>query len=118
MNAPLTPKTAAIVLDSLQQIPVKERTKIQKDLMVRCAQVIRYAKRRRNPSYIGKPVRIYGRVLRMEAQKIGQHRCDPGCKKSNHSYYHNFSAGAIAWGMPDGSVVLKSATGKRLWGMF
>jgi hypothetical protein len=63
-------------------------------------------------------MRIYGRVLRMEAQKIGSHRCDPGCKKTNHCYYHNFSAGTIAWGMPDGSVVLKSTTGKRLWGMF
>lgn len=61
---------------------------------------------------------IYGRVLRIEAQKVGPHRCDPGCKKANHCYYHDFglSSNVHAYGMSDGAVLLIGS--KRLWGMF
>lgn len=72
-------------------------------------------KRRRNPG--GKPV-IYHRLLRIEARKGPGHRCDAGCKKANHSYFHDFNAGAVVYGNPDGSVLVKSNQGKRLWKFF
>lgn len=74
-------------------------------------------KRKANPGVFRKEL-IYGRVLRMEAQKIGPHRCDAGCAKSNHCYYHDFKVGSNvhAYGMSDGSVLLIGS--KRLWGMF
>lgn len=61
---------------------------------------------------------IYGRVLRVEAKKTQQHRCDPGCKKSNHCYYHDFETGTDvqAIGMSDGSVLLVG--NKPIWKMF
>jgi DNA replicative helicase MCM subunit Mcm2 (Cdc46/Mcm family) len=40
---------------------------------------------------VKKVVRIYGRVLRVEAQKLGKHvHCDAECKKCNHKYVHDF----------------------------
>lgn len=74
------------------------------------------AKKKKNPS--GATVVIYRRVLRIEAQKLGPHRCDAECRSTNHCYYHDFSKGAhaIAYGLSDGSVLIKGA--KRLWGMF
>lgn len=61
---------------------------------------------------------IYGRVLRLEAQKIGPHRCDAGCKAAGHRYYHDFKASSNvhAYGMSDGTVLLIGS--KKLWGMF
>lgn len=79
---------------------------------------IKKAAKRKNPPAIYREKLIYGRVLRMEAQKIGPHRCDAGCAKSNHSYYHDFKASSNvhAYGMSDGSVLLIGS--KKLWGMF
>lgn len=95
----------------------------EKDLLKEVTQVLRYAKRRRNPVRAVtirsvKPVVIYRRVLRMEAQKVGKHRCDKECRAANHCYFHDFSksANAHALGLPDGTVLLKGS--KRLWGMF
>jgi hypothetical protein len=61
---------------------------------------------------------IYGRVLRIEAQKIGPHRCDQGCRDADHRYYHDFDddTEVKAFGMSDGSVWLKGL--KKIWGMF
>jgi hypothetical protein len=82
----------------------------------------RRALRKENPATspdVVRPVRvIYARVLRVEAQKTQKHRCDPGCKKSDHCYYHDFNIGTDvqAIGMSDGSVLL---TGKKpIWDMF
>lgn len=72
------------------------------------------ARRVKNPR---RPV-IYHRLLRIEARKGPGHRCDAGCKKANHSYFHDFTAGAVVYGNPDGSVLVKNRAGKRLWKYF
>lgn len=53
-------------------------------------------------------VRIYGRVLKIEAQKTGAHRnCDAECKRCQHKYVHDFRPGAVMYGLPDGSILIK-----------
>ena len=47
---------------------------------------------------------IYGRLLRIEAQKGRGHVCDAACKKANHCYFHDFSRHARVFGLPDGSL--------------
>jgi hypothetical protein len=55
-----------------------------------------------------KLVRIYGRVVRVIAKKTGPHRnCDAECKACNHEYFHDFKPGAIMYGQPDGSILIK-----------
>jgi hypothetical protein len=55
-----------------------------------------------------KLVTIYGRVLKVEAQKIGPHRnCDAECKRCDHKYVHDFKVGAKMYGLPDGSILIK-----------
>lgn len=65
-----------------------------------------------------RPVVIFRMVSRIEAQKLGPHRCDAECAEKKHCYYHDFSerSKAVAYGLPDGSVLLKGT--RRLWGMF
>lgn len=74
-------------------------------------------KKRKNPSPGGK-VRIYGKLLRIEAKKTGKHRCDAACRKAGHNYYHDFGPGAVIYGNPDGSLRIVSILGKRLWDWF
>lgn len=52
-------------------------------------------------------VKIYGRLLRIEAQKTQRHICDAACKKANHCYFHDFKSGACVYGMPDGTLVIR-----------
>lgn len=52
---------------------------------------------RKNPPRKGRTL-IYGRVLRIEAQKTQGHRCDAGCKRANHRYYHDFKKGPKLYG--------------------
>lgn len=52
------------------------------------------------------PVLIYGRVLRVEAQKTNPHRCDAGCKRSGHRYFHNFGPGVEMYGLPNKDLLL------------
>lgn len=51
--------------------------------------------------------RIYGKVLRVEAQKTGKHVCDSGCKKAGHRYFHVFKVSPSMYGLPDGSLLIK-----------
>ena len=113
----MTLKEAQMVLRVLEPTPMSKMTPTQKRVWHQATVVVRtHRKPLRNPR--AKAVVIYGRVLRVEAQKIGKHRCDPGCKKANHCYYHPFkgSSNVVAYGLPDGSVLLKG--NKRIWGKF
>lgn len=52
---------------------------------------------------------IYGRVIRIDAQKTQRHRCDAQCKRFNHRYYHTFKPGAVMVGLKDGSILIRSS---------
>ncbi len=62
---------------------------------------------KRNPSEKLGTV-IYGRVLMIQAQKTGPHRCDPECARCNHSYYHEFKSHAVMYGLPNGDILIRS----------
>jgi hypothetical protein len=68
---------------------------------------------RKNPVTVHSPkmpVMIYGRLLRIEAQKGPRHICDAKCKAAGHKYYHDFSRHAKVYGMPDGSLKIVDKT--------
>jgi hypothetical protein len=60
----------------------------------------RRGRMRRNP-YDPRLVEIYGRLLRIEAQKTQAHACDPDCAKVEHKYYHPFKPGAHIFGVDE-----------------
>lgn len=52
---------------------------------------------------------LYGRVLRVEAQKTQPHHCDAECREVQHCYYHDFDSGPDMLGLPAGTrLVLPS----------
>lgn len=64
--------------------------------------------RKSNPSNATK-TKIYGRILRIEAQKTQPHICDAECKRANHCYFHDFTTkNAMIFGMPDGSLRIQT----------
>lgn len=63
----------------------------------------RMNKARKNPA-ASMPL-VYGQVKQVFAKKTQPHRCDAGCKKNFHQYYHDFKPGAKMWGLPAGSKV-------------
>lgn len=68
----------------------------------------RQATTRRVENPPGRAVLIYGRVIRVIAKKTGPHNnCDAECKRCNHEYFHDFKAGAVMYGLPDGSILIK-----------
>jgi hypothetical protein len=52
-------------------------------------------------------VMVYGRVLRIEAQKTQPHRCDPDCAAAGHRYYHDFKNGAVMYGLENGDLLIR-----------
>jgi len=79
---------------------------------IRAARVASKPKRK-NPVSVhspSRPVEIYGRLLRIEAQKGPGHVCDAKCKAAGHRYYHDFSKHAHVYGMPDGSLKIVDRT--------
>jgi hypothetical protein len=64
-------------------------------------------KRKGNPSDSKRLVRIYGRVLSIQAQKTGFHRhCDAECKRVHHKYVHDFKPGFKLLGIPDKAALV------------
>jgi hypothetical protein len=112
----MTIKRAEAILANI----MKKKTPLTVDdraLLREVSNVIRNMNKKRNPAS-AHAVKIYGRVLRVEAQKTQAHRCDEGCRKAKHCYYHDFknSSNAVLYGLSDGSFLVKGT--KRLWGMF
>jgi hypothetical protein len=64
----------------------------------------RGAKAQANPATPELPL-LYGKILQVTGQKTQKHRCDSGCKKVSHRYYHNFKTGPKEWGLPAGAIV-------------
>lgn len=60
---------------------------------------------RRNPD---EPVLIYGSVSRIYATKTQKHICDDECKRNGHRYFHDFTSKPKMYGLPDGSLLIKS----------
>lgn len=52
-------------------------------------------------------VKIYGNLIRIEAQKTQKHLCDAACKKADHRYFHDFTSHPSIYGMPDGSLIIR-----------
>lgn len=51
---------------------------------------------------------IYGRVIRIDAQKTQKHICDTACKRYGHKYTHGFKSGAKMYGLPNGDILISS----------
>lgn len=56
----------------------------------------------------GKPVLIYGAVNRIYATKTQGHQCDSECARNGHRYFHDFKSKPKMYGLPDGSILIKS----------
>lgn len=56
----------------------------------------------------GKRVLIYGQVDRIYATKKQDHNCDAECKAHGHRYFHDFKSKPKMYGLPDGSILIKS----------
>lgn len=71
------------------------------------AQMFIDKEKKQNPP-ISDNVKIYGRLIRIEAQKTQDHICDNECKAVNHKYFHDFKSKPEIWGLPNGDLLIKA----------
>ena len=84
----------------------KPFAKISHKLAKRVAPYAVTTGRRKNP----KPVKIY-----TDVEKVFAHGNTTAGNPKSASFYHDFGRGVEAFGMPDGSIKLKSRVGRKLW---
>lgn len=65
---------------------------------------MRTKKAKRNPDE--QPVKIYGRLISIRAQKTDPHVCDAECKRYHHMYEHVFTSKPSIYGTPDGKTLI------------
>ncbi len=72
--------------------------------------VRRIVKRKKLRKNSLRPTVIYGKVLRVDAQKTQNHICDAACKRYGHRYTHSFKvkSGARMIGLPNGDLLITS----------
>ena len=105
---PTIKESATQVFNRMMQIS-KRRTlsDSEREQLTKARQIIRRSKRSNPRNNDSSGVIIYGRVLRIEAQKTQPHRCDSECKRFQHRYFHDFRVkNAKLIGMPDGTLMI------------
>lgn len=115
----MTYQQAKIVFSShMEASKVRKLTAYERGQLARASAVLRRGRhsamnpRRGNPpKSTGRGasktvVKIYGRVLRVEAQKTGAHQCDAECRRCDHKYFHDFRlpTGVKMLGLSPGQV--------------
>lgn len=67
------------------------------------------AAKKRNPAQDNpKRVKIYERILSIEASKAGMpHKCDAACKRAKHRYRHVFKFPSRIFGLPSGKILIE-----------
>ena len=70
-------------------------------------------RRRKNPIAVYNPKR---RLTKLPATQIEMRYKRTNGKYAGKFFKHSFKGGASLFGMPDGSLLLKSSSGRKLWG--
>jgi hypothetical protein len=61
---------------------------------------------------------IYPIVFRIEAQKGNEDLEGGKSQFAGENFYHDFEEGTEAYGLSDGTVLLRNKNGKPLWGVY